>query len=121
MVASIAGDGQRRAGKDERHKPRILQGAHADWLRERIPNSDFTLRGLVAELAERGLKRPSNAIITILTDSSKITSPTSTTPKITAGVSGPLSDSRLRIRKSGLPSQNDSFSIRSIKCQDSNT
>jgi transposase len=34
------------------HKPRILQGAHADWLRERIPHSDFTLRGLVAELAE---------------------------------------------------------------------
>jgi hypothetical protein len=83
-------------GKMSGHKPRILQGAHADWLRERIPNSDFTLRGLVAELAE--LKRPSNAIITILTDSSKIISPTSTTPIITAGVSGLLSDSRLRIR-----------------------
>jgi len=43
-------------GKMGGHKPRILQGAHADWLRERIPHSDFTLRGLVAELAERGLK-----------------------------------------------------------------
>src|SRR3981189_335904 len=36
-------------GKMGGHKPRILQGAHADWLRERIPHSDFTLRGLVAE------------------------------------------------------------------------
>src|SRR3977135_4260722 len=43
-------------GKMGGHKPRILQGAHADWLRERIPHSDFTLRGLVAELAERWLK-----------------------------------------------------------------
>jgi putative transposase len=43
-------------GKMGGHKPRILQGAHADWLRERISYSDFTLRGLVAELAERGLK-----------------------------------------------------------------
>ena len=33
-------------GIDSGHKPRILQGAHADWLRERIPHSDFTLRPL---------------------------------------------------------------------------
>ena len=38
------------------HKPRILRGEHRDWLLERATR-DFTLRGLVAELAEhRGLK-----------------------------------------------------------------
>jgi len=52
----LADKGSVAPGKMGGHKPRILQGAHADWLRERIPHSDFTLRGLVAELAERGLK-----------------------------------------------------------------
>lgn len=37
------------------HKPRVLRDAHRDWLLERT-TSDFTLRGLVAELAERGVK-----------------------------------------------------------------
>lgn len=36
-------------------KPKIA-GAHAAWLRRRIRESDFTLRGLVVELGERGLK-----------------------------------------------------------------
>jgi transposase len=38
------------------HRPRVIVGAHAVWLRARMAASDFTLRGLVAELAERGLK-----------------------------------------------------------------
>ena len=38
------------------HKPKAIRGAHRDWLLERIKDADFTLRGLVAELAERGLK-----------------------------------------------------------------
>lgn len=37
------------------HKPRTLRGEHRDWLLERA-RCDFTLRGLVAELAERGVK-----------------------------------------------------------------
>jgi len=37
------------------HKPRVLRGEHRDWLLERAKR-DFTLRGLVAELAERGVK-----------------------------------------------------------------
>jgi transposase len=37
------------------YKPNILSGLHGDWLIERT-RTDFTLRGLVAELAERGLK-----------------------------------------------------------------
>jgi putative transposase len=37
------------------HKPKAIRGAHRDWLVERIKDGDFTLRGLVAELADRGL------------------------------------------------------------------
>lgn len=38
------------------HKPRTIRGEHEVWLRERLQAGAFTLRGLVAELAERGLK-----------------------------------------------------------------
>ena len=37
------------------YKPNVLSGAHGDWLIERM-QTDFTLRGLVVEMAERGLK-----------------------------------------------------------------
>jgi len=37
------------------YKPRLLTGDLRDWLLERT-RRDFTLRGLVAELAERGVK-----------------------------------------------------------------
>lgn len=44
-------------GKVGGHKPRVLSGGHADWLRERVSSGGpFTLRELVAELAERGVK-----------------------------------------------------------------
>ena len=43
-------------GKIGGHVPRKIKGAEADWLRARMAQGDFTLRGLVAELAERGLK-----------------------------------------------------------------
>ena len=38
------------------HKPKAISGEHRLWLLQRIKDGDFTLRGLVAELAERGLK-----------------------------------------------------------------
>jgi transposase len=38
------------------HKPKSIVGAHHAWLVERTREKDFTLRGLVAELAARGLK-----------------------------------------------------------------
>jgi transposase len=37
------------------HKARKISGEHRDWLIERCRARDFSLRGLVAELAERGL------------------------------------------------------------------
>lgn len=38
------------------HRPKKPSGAWRTWLLERCQGRDFTLRGLVAELAERGLK-----------------------------------------------------------------
>jgi putative transposase len=38
------------------YKPKKISGLDRDWLIERCRSLDFTLRGLVAELAERGLK-----------------------------------------------------------------
>jgi transposase len=38
------------------HKPKKISGDHRLWLLQRIKERDFTLRGLVAELAERGLE-----------------------------------------------------------------
>ncbi|WP_076611189.1 IS630-like element ISGdi6 family transposase [Gluconacetobacter diazotrophicus] len=38
------------------HKPKRLTGAHREWLIERCKAGGFTLRGLVAELAGRGLR-----------------------------------------------------------------
>jgi transposase len=38
------------------HQRRKIAGAHREWLIGRCRRGDFTLRGLVVELAERGLK-----------------------------------------------------------------
>ena len=38
------------------HKPRKISGEHRDWLIARCRSHAFTLRGLVDELGERGLK-----------------------------------------------------------------
>ena len=44
-----------RRARSAATKPNILGGAHGDWLIERT-DTDFTLRGLVAELGARGVK-----------------------------------------------------------------
>src|SRR5262249_36371472 len=43
-------------GKMGGHRPKLISGDHRQWLLERIKGRDFTLRGLGAELADRGLK-----------------------------------------------------------------
>jgi putative transposase len=48
--------GSVKPGQMGGHKPKAISGAHREWLLERCRSADFTLRGLVAELAERGLK-----------------------------------------------------------------
>lgn len=44
------------------YKPRTLSGACAEWLRERVASGPVTLRGLTAELAERGIKTQPRAV-----------------------------------------------------------
>jgi putative transposase len=43
-------------GKMGGHKPKAISGEHREWLLGRCRERPFTLRGLVAELAERGLR-----------------------------------------------------------------
>jgi len=54
-VRRVRETGSAAAGQMGGHKPNILSGLNRDWLRERATR-DFTLRGLVAELAKRGVK-----------------------------------------------------------------
>ena len=44
------------------YKPRTLSGACAQWLSARLASGPFTLRGLAAELAERGIKTHPRAV-----------------------------------------------------------
>ena len=44
------------------YKPRTLSGECAEWLRERVAAGPVTLRGLAAELAERGVKTHPRAV-----------------------------------------------------------
>ncbi len=44
------------------HKKRAIRGEHEVWLLERIDAGGFTLRGLVQELAGRGLKTNYRAV-----------------------------------------------------------
>ncbi len=48
--------GSAEPGQMGGHKPKKIAGSHRDWLIGRCRSADFTLRGLVAELGERGLK-----------------------------------------------------------------
>ena len=44
------------------YKPRTLAGECGQWLRERIASGPVTLRGLTAELAERGIRTQPRAV-----------------------------------------------------------
>lgn len=49
-------------------KRRTLSGAIIQWLRERIASGPVTLRGLTAELADRGIKTQPRAVWVFLHD-----------------------------------------------------
>ena len=55
-VKRLGDTGSVAPGQMGGHKPKKIRGEHREWLLGRIKERDFTLRGLVAELAERGLK-----------------------------------------------------------------
>jgi len=44
------------------YKPRTLSGECASWLRQRVAAGPVTLRGLTAELADRGIKTQPRAV-----------------------------------------------------------
>ena len=56
LGAALSGDGQRCAGPDGWAQTEKIRGEHRTWLLARTQEKDFTLRGLVAEFADRGLK-----------------------------------------------------------------
>ena len=55
-VKRLGETGSVAPGKMGGHKPKKIAGEHRVWLLGRMKERDFTLRGLVAELGERGLK-----------------------------------------------------------------
>jgi transposase len=55
-VRRLRETGSVAAGQMGGHKPKAISGEHREWLLQRVQEKDFTIRGLVAEFAERGLK-----------------------------------------------------------------
>jgi transposase len=55
-VKRLGETGSVAPGKMGGHKPKAISGDHRLWLLQRVKSGDFTIRGLVDELAERGLK-----------------------------------------------------------------
>ena len=55
-VRRLRDTGSLAPGQMGGYKPKSISGEYRAWLLERTKTQDFTLRGLVGELAERGLK-----------------------------------------------------------------
>jgi len=55
-VARFRETGSPAPGQMGGHRPKLISGEYRAWLLERVKDGEFTLRGLVVELAERGLK-----------------------------------------------------------------
>ena len=55
LVTALSGNGECSFWSGRGHKPNLLAGMHRDWLLARAA-TNLTLRGLVAELADRGVK-----------------------------------------------------------------
>jgi transposase len=55
-VKRLGETGSVAPGKMGGYKPKAISGDHRLWLLQRTKSGDFTIRGLVDELAERGLK-----------------------------------------------------------------
>jgi transposase len=55
-VRRVRETGSVAPGRMGGRRPKAIGGEHRAWLLERTRERDFTLRGLVAELADRGLK-----------------------------------------------------------------
>jgi putative transposase len=60
--------GRLAPGRMGGHRPKKLVGEYRDWLVQRCRQRDFTLRGLVAELAQRGLSVDYRVVWTFVHD-----------------------------------------------------
>jgi len=67
-VGRVRETGSVRPSKIGGYKPRAIAGEHRTWLLARVKSKDFTLRGLVAELAARGLKVDYRSVWTFVHD-----------------------------------------------------
>ena len=67
-VGRVRETGSVRPSKVGGYKPRAIAGEHRTWLLARVKEKDFTLRGLVAELAARGLKVDYRSVWTFVHD-----------------------------------------------------
>jgi transposase len=67
-VARARATGSVQPSKIGGYKPRAIAGEHRAWLLRRVKEKDFTLRGLVAELAARGLKVDYRSVWTFVHD-----------------------------------------------------
>jgi len=67
-VGRLRETGSVAASKIGGYKPRSIAGEHRIWLLARIKEGDFTLRGLVVELAARGLKVDYRSVWTFVHD-----------------------------------------------------
>ena len=65
---SVYGIPERGTEQDGGYKPRAIAGEHRTWLLARIKKKDFTLLGLVGELAVRGLKVDYRSVWTFVHD-----------------------------------------------------
>ena len=55
-VERVRRTGSAAPGQMGGHKPKAIAGEHRAWVVARVKEGEFTIRGLVAEFAERGLK-----------------------------------------------------------------
>ena len=67
-VKRVGETGSVAPGQMGGHRPKSISGEHRLWLLQRIKDGDFTLRGLVAELAGRGLKVDYRSVWTFVHD-----------------------------------------------------
>jgi transposase len=67
-VERVRKTGSVRPSKIGGYKPRAIAGEYRTFLLTRIKEKDFTLRGLVAELAARGLKVDYRSVWTFVHD-----------------------------------------------------
>ena len=103
--------GSVKPGKMGGHCPKKLIGHWRTWLLDRCRNADFTLRGLVAELAELGLKVDDRSVWEFV-HGEKLTHKKRMARPVCKGKIGWRAGLHQRIRSRGLSPGQDGFRAR---------